>query len=420
MNDTSTNDGTAEIRNPRKRQIVQAFGRKSKDDEHHRPNKRSRPVSSAGLDTRIRISDENSTSGGGAAGIRSGHSYQHMRIGGRSRVHMGNNYGGQTFNIRNSLDLWTAMDTQRFQDAESSERAVIVQLAMSIIAAALMHAFMHFLLHITGGAQRRVPSLLNLISSRIAVFEDALGGVKHIDIDVVTDWTAFHCNLTCAFKDRPGHHRIAAAGYRLFDRAQSNHLIDPKHPPAFTDTFRREAHVVMSVHFEWAEVSLKCCPRCGLEQTCEPEAETTCKNKGCGFHYRGQVEGRRIEELDDRTRSEEYTPEHDESDPSEDAREKLMKYERVHPAQFSRISVSKQLPAPYIDGATFMVSFPGEDFSEPDLQITSIGKSHLVSETLAPLPTRRVRRRASMKGELKHKCMESGCGWTFSTRADLR
>jgi hypothetical protein len=370
----TASDFLANIRCYKKRQRVQALGRVTMDDQRDQSSKRP---CLAGPSTRVRDHDGNLALACTTASMRRGHSYREMRIGGHSRVHMGDNYGGPTFNIRNSLDLWTAMDTQRFADAETRERAIIVQLAISILAAALMHAFMHCLLRLTGGAQRRVPSLLNLIGSRIAVFEDALGEIKHIDIDVVTDWTTFHYNLACTFKYRPGYCRIAAAGYRLFDRAQSNQLIDPKHPPAFTDIFHSKAYVLMSVHFEWEEVPLECCPRCGLEQEYEPAAETTCKNKGCGFRYRGQVEERRIEESNDRTESEEYTPEHDERGPPKDARKKLLKYEQVHPAQFSRISVSKQLPVPDTDGATTMPSTPAQDFSEPDSQTVSMGNDHL-------------------------------------------
>jgi hypothetical protein len=414
MSDTGTNDATAETRNPRKREAVQAFGRQSADDEHSRFNKRPCSVCSAALDTRMRVSNGESTPVGNAAGIRSGHCYQHMRVGGHSRVHMGDSYGGQVFNIHNSLDLWTAMDTQRFHDAESSERVVIVQLAISVIAAALMHMFMHCLLRITGDTQPRLPSLLNLVGSRIAVFEDALGEVKHIDIDIVTDWTAFHYNLTCTFKDRPGYHRIAAAGYRLFDRSQSNQLIDPNYPPAFTDIFRRKAHIVMSVHYEWGEVPLECCPRCGLEQTCEHEGETTCKNKGCGFHYRGQVEERRIEEVDDRAEFEGDTSEHENSRLRESARKWLLKHERVHPAQFKRISVSKQPAAPDTYGATFTPSALPQDLVEPDSQTVSMDGSH------ARIHPYHKTRRPGAELSPKFECPEPDCGRTFQFRDNMR
>jgi hypothetical protein len=46
---------------------------------------------------------------------------------------------------------------------------------------------------------------------------------------------------------------------------------------------------------------------------------------------------------------------------------------------------------------------------------------NLRTKTIAGSPVgRRERRRASKKGDLKFKCPELGCGWTFGTKADLR
>jgi hypothetical protein len=141
----------------------------------------------------------------------------------------------------------------------------------------MVHATTLYLSHLAGLLPRisanivkqRIPSLLNLIGYRYVLFEDAFGEIQPIDIDVISEWTAVHYRLTCAFKDKPGYRRVAVAGYCLCDRTKSGHLIDPKDPPPFASVFQPKIYVQISIHFEWSEVSVSGCPSCGLKQARE-------------------------------------------------------------------------------------------------------------------------------------------------------
>lgn len=396
-----------------------------------------------------------------------GHLYQNTRVRGQARVHMGDHYGDQTTNINNYVDLFAAMDMQRFQDAGCEQKAAIVQLAVSIIAVAIVHTLAQYLRLLSGRIhraapyilQRRVPLLLNSIGYKIAIFEDAFGEIKHIDLDVITSWTDFHYDLTCAFKDKAGYRRVAVAGYRLFESTQGRQIIDPKYPPPFAKIFRPKAHVLMSVHFGWEEVPVECCPKCGLEQTCELDWETACKNKQRGFYYRGQVEECRIQEIDDETMPEERATTYNDRKFAESARKELLKDEREHPGRFKRISVSKQPPTldfhdePSMPATQAMASFepllhqhglddpvPTSDFdmTSDEAYIRSMAfdvsmpESGFVLDAVAPLftgrpsPSKALEVTSYCLGSTGteeppvHKCLAPGCGWIFETKADLR
>lgn len=273
---------------------------------------------------------------------RPGHTYDRVLITDRARVHMGDSFGDQVIINHNYLGLYAAMNMWLAQNTEASEKAAILRLAASIIAVALLDALVWMLLPAMPQFMRsRVPVLRNVLSTHAVLFEDALGRFNRIDLDIVASWNAFHYKVTCAFVNKPGYRRVAVAGYRIFDRTRSDRLIDPKQPPSFTDVFRTNKHFRMSIHFEWSEVSIDCCPKCGLEQVCKPGAETTCKGQDCQFYYRGMVEDRLIEELDES--AEPITRATDNSSAYlRKARKKLLRDEQEHPACFSRISVSKQ------------------------------------------------------------------------------
>ena len=336
MSDVTASTFAPGDRSIRKRGYIEAFGRQVSANALDRFSKQPNLSDStanrrAGGRTFARLDKRRA---------RPGHSYSQIRIEGHTRVHMGDQIGDQVTINHNYLGISAAMNVRHDQHAEPIDKATVLRLAASIIVLAIANAFLQPLLFlhctIQRAVQRRAPSLLNLFGSRTVLFEDALGRFERIDINVVTDWTTFHYNLTRSFLDQPGYRRVAVAGYRLFDRAQDGVLVDPKHPPLFASMFRPRKHIRMSIHFEWSEVSVESCPKCGLERTCEPGIETTCENKNCGLHYRGMVEEHRIEELEDDTTGNNL------DGYSNIARKKLLKDERENPCRFGRISVSKQ------------------------------------------------------------------------------
>jgi hypothetical protein len=331
------------------RRCMEAPGRDVAKDTHKQFCTRLRL---ADLNAPIRYHGDDITLVGKAASMPLGNSYQDMCIGGNARVHMGDHFGDEIINIHASFDVAVAMDHRHFHNAEPEKRAELVRLAVSLLAVAIIHTitehlfiFMRLAYRAAPTAARQhVPSLLNLIGYRYTRFEDALGRIELIDIDAIASWPAFNYKLTSAFKDQPGYRRVAVAGYRLFDQARGSRLIDPKDPPPFTMVFRAKAYLQMSIHFEESEVPLDCCPKCGLVQACKTGLETTCKSKKCNFHYRGQFEERRVEEIDGDVEYEERNI----REQHKNARKRLLKDERENPARFSRISVSQQptaLPA---------------------------------------------------------------------------
>lgn len=181
---------------------------------------------------------------------RPGHTYDRVQIRDRARVHMGDRFGDQVIINHNYLGLYAAMNMWLAQNTEASEKAAILRLAASIIAVALLDALVWMVLPAMPQFMRnRVPALRNVLTTHAVLFEDALGRFNRIDLDVVASWNAFHYQVTCAFVNKPGYRRVAVAGYRIFDRTQSDRLIDPKQPPRFTDVFRTNKHLRMSIHF---------------------------------------------------------------------------------------------------------------------------------------------------------------------------
>lgn len=287
---------------------------------------------------------------GGATDSSRGHYFHNVLAKDNARVLMGdqhivnNNYSDSFEGINIIL--------QRFRDAGPEERAAIVHLAASVIAVAALHAFIQHLFRVVGRVhpaapgvvKQGMPSLLSKIGYRFAIFEDAFGRIKSIDIDIFTDWTAFHEELTKDFKNKPGHRRVAVAQYRLFDQAYSDHIIDPRDPPPFASLFRPKAHVLMSVHFESHEIpSLIRCPKCRMEQAYERGAETACKSSGCGLRYRAErakLKVRQNKDDDVRNRSDSHG---DGSNISleRNARKSVSKAEKDDPARFNRIIVSE-------------------------------------------------------------------------------
>jgi hypothetical protein len=92
-----------------KSQCVQTLRKETTADERDLFSKRQRPSDPS---AHIRDDDWKIASVDTATSIPSGHCYRNMRVGGHSRVHMGDNHGGQTFIIHNHLDPLTAMDFQ--------------------------------------------------------------------------------------------------------------------------------------------------------------------------------------------------------------------------------------------------------------------------------------------------------------------
>lgn len=273
----------------RKRKIAEVHGQESAESSHDGFGKRTRL-----LDAKISQREE----GIGAAldkrqEGRRGHSFSQVYTYANASVQLGDRV--TTVN-HNYFGLCAAMNARLSQDLEPTEEAAILRLAAVIIVAAVASVIVQPFLLLRNALHRATP-LPGLFGSSMVLFEDALGRFERIDINVVTDWTSFHYNLTRAFADQPGHRRVAVAGYRLFEHAQDSQLIDPRRPPPFASVFVRNRHVRMSIHFAWDEVSLECCPKCGFKQTCELEKATTCQAKACGFSYRGNIQDSPIVEL---------------------------------------------------------------------------------------------------------------------------
>ena len=338
--------------NTRKRKIVDVLGQESAESTQNGLGKRTRL-----LETTISQREDGfGVAFGERQARRHGHAFSQVHTNGNARVHMGDSFGEGTTINHNYFGICAAMNMRLSQDIEPAEEAAILRLAAVIIVAAvaniivqpflLLRNFLHRA--IPDAVQRQATPLSSLFGSRMVLFEDALGRFERLDINVVTDWTSFHYNLTRAFADQPGHRRVAVAGYRLFDHAQDSQLIDPRRPPPFASVFVRNRHVRMSIHFAWDEVSLECCPKCGLKQTCELEKETTCRAKACGFRYRGHIQDSPIVELDDDDVDDagvsrgEMPSMGTTAMQQEKPRRKCLKNEQENPAWFSRISVSRQ------------------------------------------------------------------------------
>lgn len=334
----------------RKRKIVDVLGQESAENTRNGVEKRACLLNAT-------ISREEDVLGVGLNAGKVGRhvqSFSQVYTYDNASVHMGDRYGDGTTINHNYLGLGAAMNLRVTQDIEPSEEAAILRLAAVIIVAAIANVIVQpFLLlrnalcrAIPNAIQRHTTPLSSLFGSQMVSFEDALGRFERIDINVITDWTSFHYNLTRAFADQPGDRRVAVAGYRLFDHAQGSQLIDPRRPPPFASVFVRNRHVRMSIHFTWDEVSLECCPKCGLKQTCELEKETICQAKACGFSYRGHIKDAPIVELDNEDDAGVSREERPSMDTTTEKRAKSRRHrlmnEQENPAWFSRISVSRQ------------------------------------------------------------------------------
>lgn len=376
MSDVSSTDDTASVHQRRMRRNIYNAGQGREESYYDRYAKRKRCNGTISC-----FIDENAVArDGNSALMRSGHSYERVQATGHAHVHLGDRIKDQVIINHNYLGLFAAMDVRLSQNAETQDKVAIVRLAASIIVMVVLNAMVRFLFLLQGMmyctlpkvVRRRLPGLLDAIHTPAMLFEDALGRFERIDLNVVADWTTFHYNLTCAFVNKPGYRRVAVAGYRLFDRTRSSELIDPKQPPLFASVFRPYRHLRMSIHFEWSEVSVDVCPKCGLEQACEAGKETTCKNQHCGFHYRSEVEDSRVEELNADV---EYDDSHIHGKQHGSARKKLLKDRQEHPSWFERISVSKQpaahsLSAALLNSHTFTTDYRETPQKPMDIDVT--------------------------------------------------
>jgi len=277
-----------------------------------------------------------------------GKMYSHVRVSNDARLHL-----GDSITINNYH-----RDPKEDEEEHIVVRVEIVQEFLMTLSAAvgLVRALLQtttglfLLLHFTMSAYR-LPKQLN---DQLVTFEDALGRFQRIDLLFLDNWPAFRQRLECDFQGNPGSRRVLEMRYRLFDKSRGDFLVDPRFPPPFTSVFRHGRHVQMSIHFEWNEVSDGQCPRCGLEQErkarphffdeCNFNTETICAQ--CGFSYRSersQVDGARVEEVDESEASDDEQPEHSDGiQPA--ARPKLERVEADIPSSFSRITISKQPP----------------------------------------------------------------------------
>jgi hypothetical protein len=345
--DFAFSDVASVARRSEKGSYTERFGKEATEDGRNSFSKR------------LRLLDKSIGRRGNAVRVGlSSHLYNDVHNSGNARVHMGDNYGNGTTINNNYYGLCTAMTMRLSQDIEPMEEAAILRLAAVIILAAVTNAIIQpFLLlrkalhrAIPHAVHRRTSPLLNLLGFQMVTFEDALGRFERIDTNVVNDWTNFHYNLTRSFADQPGYRRVAVAGYRLFGQAQGDLIINPKQPPPFASVFARNNHVRMSIHFEWSEVPLESCPKCGLKQTCELDKETTCSAKSCGFRYYGNIEDTRIVELDNDEDTDvdvdlmqdERSQKNDRLAQQANSRRRLLKTDQENPARFSRICVSRQ------------------------------------------------------------------------------
>lgn len=231
----------------------------------------------------------NRTAGSGRP-WKSGNTYSRVRVSNEARVQL-----GDSITVNNHYSVPNKAGGEpiiaRVELTEESLKTLLA--AISLVKTLLQTATgLLVLLQATMSAYR----LPKQIDDELAFFEDALGRFQRIDLRFLDNWPAFRRRLACDFQETPGSRRILEMRYRLFDRVGGNYIVDPRRPPPFASVFRQGRHVQMSIHFEWDEVSDEECPRCGLEQDCKADAETICAR--CGFFYRGQVQGARVDEMD--------------------------------------------------------------------------------------------------------------------------
>jgi len=266
-----------------------------------------------------------------------GNIYSHVRVSSDARLHL-----GDSITINNYH-----RDPKEDEEEHIVVRVEIVQEFLMTLSAAV--GLVRALLQTTTGlflllqftmSVYRLPKQMN---DQLVTFEDALGRFQRIDLLFIKDWPAFKQRLESDFHGFSGSRRILEMKYRLCDRVKRNYLVDPRFPPPFTSVFKHGRHVQMSIHFEWNEVSDEQCPRCGLEQECNADHETICAQ--CGFSYRSQVDGARVEDVEESDESDHEEPEHSDGiRPAPPARPKPERVEADMPSSFSRITISKQPP----------------------------------------------------------------------------
>jgi hypothetical protein len=254
-----------------------------------------------------------------------GNMYSHVRVSDDARLHLGDSITINNYN-RDSKEADEEHIVARVEITQ--EFLMTLSAAVGLVRALLQTTTGLFLLLQVTMSAYRLPKQIN---DELVTFEDALGRFQRIDLLFIKDLPEFTQRLKSDFHGTSGSRRILEMKYRLFDRVKGNYIVDPQFPPPFTSVFKQGRHVQMSIHFEWSEVSDEQCPRCGVVQECEVNAETICAE--CGFNYRGQVENARVEE--------EMEDEDATLDAVNNARPESQR-QRDMPSSFSRVTISKQ------------------------------------------------------------------------------
>ncbi|CAJ2504295.1 Uu.00g116890.m01.CDS01 [Anthostomella pinea] len=156
----------------------------------------------------------------------------------------------------------------------NGQRLARVSTAVGFILVCLFHVG-----RVVGQLARSIPQRVMLTAGAVS-FEDAHAHVFPIYTDFVQTWDAFLYVLTDNFKDKPGLLRVQRRLFELKDRYSETGIALSQ---PYKSIFRPERHIQMRILFEYAEVPLETCPKCGTAEKGDAKVGVECSN--CGLWY---------------------------------------------------------------------------------------------------------------------------------------